>query len=305
MLTFFSVLFWLVDPSSPAYRLGRLIGQLFVLGLLAALYVLPTILAVRRRSTLTLAVVLIDFFLGWTVAGWVVALTMALASGTRVPAAPAASPVVAEPPPALLPAAEQPLATPPTTVRPDAIEWTGGPALRVRAHPTDFMRSPARVAILNFLAPGTYELWWFWQFFKMARREAFPRARAFWWIFVPIYGLIVIYRAFEDLERRLPAPPSPARFNAAVVIALVIASTIVGGLSVPRADLTGLLVFLLGSVLFAAGTFMVQRGANAYLAVRYPQEQLRGMTWGEIVATVLGFVLLAGITLGSLLPAPA
>jgi len=44
----------------------------FILGLL--LYFLPTILAVTRKHPNTLAIFLLNFFLGWSFIGWVVAL---------------------------------------------------------------------------------------------------------------------------------------------------------------------------------------------------------------------------------------
>lgn len=45
---------------------------IFILGLL--LYFLPTVLAVIRKHPNTLAIFLLNFFLGWSFIGWVVAL---------------------------------------------------------------------------------------------------------------------------------------------------------------------------------------------------------------------------------------
>jgi hypothetical protein len=47
---------------------------------LIAMYWLPTIIAVVRRTPSALGVAAINFFLGWTVIGWVVALVIALAA---------------------------------------------------------------------------------------------------------------------------------------------------------------------------------------------------------------------------------
>ena len=44
------------------------------------MYWLPTIVAVVRRTPSALGVAAINFFLGWTVIGWVVALVIALAA---------------------------------------------------------------------------------------------------------------------------------------------------------------------------------------------------------------------------------
>ena len=48
----------------------------FIVG--ACLYFLPTIIAVARKVNNQASVVLINFFLGWTLIGWVIALAMAL-----------------------------------------------------------------------------------------------------------------------------------------------------------------------------------------------------------------------------------
>jgi hypothetical protein len=55
---------------------------LFALLLLpfGAIHFLPTIVAALRRSRHTMAIFLINLFLGWTVIGWVVALFWACTS---------------------------------------------------------------------------------------------------------------------------------------------------------------------------------------------------------------------------------
>jgi hypothetical protein len=47
---------------------------------LFAMYWLPTIIAIVRRTPSALGVATINFFLGWTIIGWIVALVMALAA---------------------------------------------------------------------------------------------------------------------------------------------------------------------------------------------------------------------------------
>jgi hypothetical protein len=47
---------------------------------LFAMYWLPTIIAIVRRTPSALGVAVINFFLGWTIIGWIVALVMALAA---------------------------------------------------------------------------------------------------------------------------------------------------------------------------------------------------------------------------------
>lgn len=47
---------------------------------LFVMYWLPTLIAVIRRTPAARGVAMINFFLGWTIVGWVVALVMALSA---------------------------------------------------------------------------------------------------------------------------------------------------------------------------------------------------------------------------------
>jgi hypothetical protein len=49
---------------------------------LFAMYWLPTLIAVVRQAPSALGVALLNFFLGWTVIGWIMALVWALAANT-------------------------------------------------------------------------------------------------------------------------------------------------------------------------------------------------------------------------------
>ena len=51
---------------------------------LTAMYWLPTIIAVVRQNHSALGVAMLNFFLGWTVIGWIMALVWALAAGPQV-----------------------------------------------------------------------------------------------------------------------------------------------------------------------------------------------------------------------------
>jgi hypothetical protein len=166
-----------------------------------------------------------------------------------------------------------------------------------------FYRTPARVALLSFLAPVAYELWWLWQLFKFTRREGFPRARAFWWILVPIYGWYVIYQQLDDLKRQLAQLANPVPFNAVGATWLIILSQSVGSGSNRTDGLASLTIFIVSGVLFAAGAFLVQRAANAYQEARYPARPTQGWTTGEVIATVIGVLLFALATIGALVPA--
>jgi hypothetical protein len=162
-----------------------------------------------------------------------------------------------------------------------------------------FYRSATRVALLGFLAPGTYELWWLWQLFAFTKRERFPHARAFWWILIPFYGLYVIYQQFDDLKKALESVSSPVRVSAAGAIWLFIASALAGSGGNRATGLGGLGFFVLSGLLFAGAAYMVQRAANAYQEARYPGRQTRGMTTGEVIATVIGVIIFALAILGA------
>lgn len=56
---------------------GGAAATLFVVIVGIGLYFLPTIVAVARKVTNQGSVFVINFFLGWTFVGWVVALAMA------------------------------------------------------------------------------------------------------------------------------------------------------------------------------------------------------------------------------------
>jgi hypothetical protein len=50
------------------------------LAVMVLMYWLPTIVAVVRRTPSALGVAMLNFFLGWTVIGWIIALVLALAA---------------------------------------------------------------------------------------------------------------------------------------------------------------------------------------------------------------------------------
>ena len=68
-----------------ADTLESLFGDLFVmvgLAVVAAIYFLPSIVVLMRRSDTAGAVLVINLFLGWTFLGWVTSLAMAVSGAT-------------------------------------------------------------------------------------------------------------------------------------------------------------------------------------------------------------------------------
>jgi hypothetical protein len=52
----------------------------FVMLILLVPYFLPTIIAILRKKTNVAAILLINFLLGWTVVGWIIALVWAVST---------------------------------------------------------------------------------------------------------------------------------------------------------------------------------------------------------------------------------
>jgi len=57
--------------------LSQMIILVIALFLVLAFYFLPTIMAIKRKSPRTAAVVIINFLFGFTLVGWIVALVLA------------------------------------------------------------------------------------------------------------------------------------------------------------------------------------------------------------------------------------
>ena len=178
-----------------------------------------------------------------------------------------------------------------------------GPPPRTPAEDRGFFRSPPRVAVLSFLAPVGYELWWLWQLFEFTRRERFPRARAFWWLLIPFYNFYVIYRQLDDVKKALKDAGSPMTFSSAGVTWLLIVATIITNASNRASGVGSLAFFAVGSALTAVGLFLVQQAANSYQEARYPGRSLQGMTVGEWVATAIGVAFLLLVVVSSFSPA--
>lgn len=164
------------------------------------------------------------------------------------------------------------------------------------------LRSPWRVAVLATLADPVYFFWWTYEFFTFTRREGFPRARAFWWICIPFYGLYILWLQLDDL-RRAAATTNSERVNPSLVLGLIVGASAAGQVLVRATQTTVLLLMLVvSSVLIGAALYTVQSAVSSYLAVRYPFEQPRGMTAGEMAATGLGVLLQALLLIGIFLP---
>jgi RsiW-degrading membrane proteinase PrsW (M82 family) len=57
--------------------LSQVVLLVIALFLVLAFYFLPTIIAIKRKSQHTMAVVILNFFLGVTLLGWIIALVLA------------------------------------------------------------------------------------------------------------------------------------------------------------------------------------------------------------------------------------
>jgi len=246
-----------------------------LVAVLAILYVIPTVIVLVRRPTMPLLIITLDLVLGWSIVGWAAALVLSIALPRRRDVR-----------------ARQGSAA--DSAAPLAVAASGDP------ESASFLRDPLTVGVLTFLGSAAYYFWWFWQFFKLARRERFPRAQSFWSIFVPVYGLAVIFRTFEDLELRLP-PQARGRFSAKTALALIIAGNLWAGFSARFPEPAGIGFFFISGAFFGAAIYMVQGAANAYLYAAYPGRVARRTSLGEVTALLVGvcilFLSVAGATL--------
>jgi RsiW-degrading membrane proteinase PrsW (M82 family) len=64
-------------PQLQNLTLSQMILLLIALFLVLAFYFLPTIIAIKRKSPHTTAVGILNFFLGVTLLGWIIALVLA------------------------------------------------------------------------------------------------------------------------------------------------------------------------------------------------------------------------------------
>ncbi len=161
---------------------------------------------------------------------------------------------------------------------------------------TNLYRSPARVGILSFIGFLTYPIWWLWQLFKFTRREGFPRAKSFWWILVPLYGIVVVWEQLGDLKH------ASADKNIRVRAGLILSFLVGGYLAIRLAGwkdaspMLVLAVLVLSALLTTIGIYLGQRSVVAYLAATYPTERRRGVSWGEIVATLMTLLFFVALS---------
>jgi hypothetical protein len=59
--------------------MGAILGLVIIVAC-AAIYFLPTIIAVRKKKANTSAITLVNLFLGWTLVGWFIALLWAVSN---------------------------------------------------------------------------------------------------------------------------------------------------------------------------------------------------------------------------------
>src|SRR5207302_395675 len=203
---------------------------------------------------------------GWTIAGWAAAILFSIAF-PRSRDVRARALAAAEPSASALPSGQ-----------------AGDPESR------SFIRDPLTVGVLTFIGSGAYYFWWCWQFFKLAKRERFPRARSFWWFFVPLYGLAVMFRIFEDLELRL-SPKTRGSFDPRAAIAMVIAGNMCAAFSARLAEPAGIGLFFVGGAFFGAALYMVQGAANGYLYATYPGRISKPTSCARVTATLIGVAL--------------
>ncbi|HSR83485.1 MAG TPA: superinfection immunity protein [Streptosporangiaceae bacterium] len=76
----------MITAASSGSNAGSAVAAVFIILISIVFYFVPTIVALARRGEAnTGGVVVLNFFLGWTGIGWVIALVMACRTVTRQP----------------------------------------------------------------------------------------------------------------------------------------------------------------------------------------------------------------------------
>jgi hypothetical protein len=163
-----------------------------------------------------------------------------------------------------------------------------------------FLPSERRVALLLLVANFPYLLWWLWQLFKFAPREWLPRARSFWWILMPVYGFVVVWRTVGDLVDKERDLTGAATTSAKVTWWYILSSGYAGSVDFP--GWLDAAVAVVNAAFVAIFGFKVQTSANSYLRAKYQGATTRGWTAGEVTATILGVLLSALAVAGALQP---
>src|SRR3979411_2863798 len=226
---------------------------------LLGLYILPSLYAAYRQTSMMMVILVLNLLLGWTIVGWLAALALAV----------------------LMPpvAARQ--------VAPDAAP--SEPASTGISGPTgtpNFVIDPMRVAAGSLIGPVWYQYWWLFRFFNFSRREGFPRSRSFLWVFVPLYCYVVIGRMLHDLDKRLGAR-RPANFHPQTVLALIVAANASASAGLRFDSLPFIVGGLALSCVFSAMAFyQAQSAVNAYVRSAYPGVADAGVFPGEAIAVV-------------------
>lgn len=164
----------------------------------------------------------------------------------------------------------------------DALPQDAGPPA------TDFIRSPVRVFLLGTFAYFGYFFWWLWQLFELAKRDRFPRATTFFAIFIPLYGYVVVFRTFKDLNGRAQSR-LVGGFSPLLGVLLLWLSNIFG-LAIRIPGPMALIGLLASGLLFATVACSAQGSANRYLRATYPARPAGGVTLGEGIAAAVGLL---------------
>lgn len=200
----------------------------------------------------------------------------------------------------LLPDVQPPAVAQPAAIVPMPV--AGSPAK------PGFYRSPVRVLVFGVVAGSMYLVWWTFQLLSFERREAFRRAASPWAILVPIYGVVVIGRALQSLSVEERTRLGRTSFSVAAVTAAYIGLIVLDRIGANLLGGAGLLIDLATNVVAAGIMFAVQRGANAYQVSAHPElgpvpTGFQGrITWGEVVALILGAVVTLLLITADLMP---
>jgi len=171
-----------------------------------------------------------------------------------------------------------------------------------------FYRSPLRTLLFAFLGSDAYLLWWAFQLLGFARRERFPKSGSPWWVLFPFVDLVYVSRAFKGIAGAEKAALGQSSLPVAWINASLILALVLGRVAAKIYGVTGLVLDLSIALIFATVLAVVQRSANRLQAAVHPElgPAPTGMaghvTWGEIVALIVGCILTVAVVSADLLP---
>ena len=168
-----------------------------------------------------------------------------------------------------------------------------------------FYLGPVRVAMLFLVGGPFYSLWWIWRLYHHVKHEQLPRSHSFWTILVPLYNLKTLADQFKTVHEEGSRALGRAPFALQGVYIIWLLGLVFSGIADFSRGPAVALWLLISYSLSAIWAYLVQGGANRYLAFRLHGRSKQGFSAGEVVAATVGGLLTLLTFVGAFLQASA